>query len=714
MTMKRWCLIGVYCICTTVLSGAEKAFSAGAAQVDITPRELPVIVSGSFLERQSDTVRDRLYCRCIVLDDGDCRIAICVVDTLFMPSDLLDRAKALVAQQTGIRAENMLVSATHTHSAPSVAGVLGTGVDEAYRSFLPARIVECIQRANDQLEPARIGWTTVDASDHTHCRRWILRPDRMQRDVFGHMTVRANMHPGYRNPDFIGPAGPADTELSLVAVQSRQGRPLAVLANYSMHYFGSSPVSADYFGRFSERLAELIGATETEPALVAAMSQGTSGDLHWMDYGNAKKNITLDSYADGLARLAAGAYEGIVYRDRCSLGMLERKLTLQRRVPDRSRLAWARKLAGTIAGQKPGNRPEVYALEQMHLHEDPIRELALQVLRIGNLGITAIPCEVYGITGLKIKAQSPLAHTFNIELANGTEGYIPPPEQHALGGYTTWPARSAALETGAEARIVETLLSMLEEVSEKKRIPLQRILCDYDRAVLTSNPVAYWCLDEMQGPQARDVTGNGHHGVYENGVAFYLNGPTGEGLSTSQGTSRCAHFAGGKMNTELPGLGRSYSVEMWFRNGLPADARDFTGFLFSRTNAGKTKTGSEGLGIGGVHDSGAAQGKLIFVTPGLAGNGLVGTSELSLRSWNHVVLVRNETHIAVYLNGKETPDIESELIRDQSNHSSDFCIGGCADSQFNFEGNIAKVALYDRLLTCKEIGSHYAAGIKKD
>ncbi len=75
----------------------EKSFLAGAAQVDITPPELPVIVSGSFLERTADTVRDRLYARALVFDDGTSRVVICIVDTLFMPSDLLAEAKHLVA-----------------------------------------------------------------------------------------------------------------------------------------------------------------------------------------------------------------------------------------------------------------------------------------------------------------------------------------------------------------------------------------------------------------------------------------------------------------------------------------------------------------------------------------------------------------------------------------------------------------------------------------
>src|SRR4029079_12819005 len=117
--------------------------------------------------------------------------------------------------------------------------------------------------------------------------------------------------------------------------------------------------------------------------------------------------------------------------------------------------------------------PEIYAKEALFLHERPRTELVLQALRVGQLGITAIPNEVYALTGLKLKAQSPLQPTFNIELANGAEGYIPTPEQHQLGGYTTWPARTAGLETVAEPKIVEAMLRLLENVSQKPRRALE-------------------------------------------------------------------------------------------------------------------------------------------------------------------------------------------------------------------------------------------------
>lgn len=80
-----------------------------------------------------------------------------------------------------------------------------------------------------------------------------------------------------------------------------------------------------------------------------------------------------------------------------------------------------------------------------------------------------MPNEVYGVTGLKLKTQSPFKATFNLSLANGAAGYIPPPEQHYLGGYTTWPSRTAGLEVNAEPKIVNTLLGMLEKLSDGKK-----------------------------------------------------------------------------------------------------------------------------------------------------------------------------------------------------------------------------------------------------
>ncbi len=79
--------------------------------------------------------------------------------------------------------------------------------------------------------------------------------------------------------------------------------------------------------------------------------------------------------------------------------------------------------------------------------------LLLQTFRIGDLGVAAIPFETFAETGMEIKAKSPFKPSFTIELANGSYGYLPTPEQHALGGYETWFSTNK-VEVEASVKIV--------------------------------------------------------------------------------------------------------------------------------------------------------------------------------------------------------------------------------------------------------------------
>jgi hypothetical protein len=89
----------------------------------------------------------------------------------------------------------------------------------------------------------------------------------------------------------------------------------------------------------------------------------------------------------------------------------------------------------------------------------------LQAIRIGQLGITAIPCEVFVQIGLDLKKRSPLKPSFTIGWANGYNGYLPTPEHHRLGGYETWRSRSSYLEVEAASKIEAKLLRLVDEVS---------------------------------------------------------------------------------------------------------------------------------------------------------------------------------------------------------------------------------------------------------
>lgn len=114
-------------------------------------------------------------------------------------------------------------------------------------------------------------------------------------------------------------------------------------------------------------------------------------------------------------------------------------------------------------------QPEIYARETLLLADYPEKvSVLVQGLRIGDLGIGAIPCEVFVEIGLELKQKSALQPVFIISLANGYNGYLPTVQHHRLGGYETWRARSSYLEVEAAPRIVDRLLALFGELKGQK------------------------------------------------------------------------------------------------------------------------------------------------------------------------------------------------------------------------------------------------------
>lgn len=673
----------------SIAAGAT-GFQAGAATVDITPMELPRIIAGGFLEGRADQVTDRLFVRAFVLDDGSTALALVVVDTCMLPQTLIDQAKQLASQQCGLPLDKMMVSATHTHSAPAAMSCLGTRQDVAYAATLPAKIAEAIVTAHGRLAPAEIGWASIDDWEHTHNRRWVRKPERMVVDPFGQVSGRAHMHPGYQSADVVGPSGPVDPALSVIAMRHRDGRPLGILANYSQHYFGSPPVSADYYGHFCRHLAELLDQPgEGNGPLVCAMSQGTSGDLMWMDYGSPAKSITVERYAQAVAMYAEAALDRVVYHESVSLAMVEKSLTLRYRVPDESRLAWATPIAAQIEDDRPRNLPEVYAQEALILHERQQTEIKLQAIRIGDLTIATLPNEVYALTGLKLRGRAPLTAHFNIELANGAEGYIPPPEQHALGGYTTWPARTAGLEVDAEPKIVERLLEALEEVSQTPRRQIADTAGPYATAVLDAQPIGYWRLNDADGWTARNMIAGGPIAQLQPGFAWFLPGVgSGSGIGVGEQLvagpfsgpgqiNRAVHLAGGQLDIDARLPQPDCTLCLWFWLGEPSGASERSGTLCT-------------LPVGAslaVHQDANHQFRLEW-------HGTFTDQRWPADQWHFLTLVRSGDQTAIYLNGDEQPVLSGpSLPAGRAPHASDsWTIGR------QLEGKVDELALFDRCL----------------
>lgn len=446
-------------------------FRAGAYAIDLTPKKFPISVNGNMADIQATAAHDPLHARCLVLDDGHTMLAIVVVDSCMLPRKLVVDAKSQAAKLTGLSPENMLISATHTHSAPTVTGVFQSEPDADYVKYLPTKIAEGIKLAHDRLQPAKVGFGRIADKTQVFNRRWKREHGLIPADPFGNTTDRVQMNPGNEAKGLIESAGPVDPELSLLSVQTREGKPLCLLANYSLHYVGGNPaLSADYFGAFAERIKQLVAPDAKD--FVGIMSNGTSGDANNVNFGapamKYEPGERIKVVADRVAKKAAEVYQSIQHRGDVSLAVAVEELRLGVRKPSTSDLERARKILDDNKDKKVlAGTAAIYARESVLLAKYPDQvPVTTQAIRIGDIGIVAIPCEVFAEIGLEIKKTSPLKHMFTIELANGYNGYLPTRAQHALGGYETWRARSSYLEVGASEKIMAAVKHVLDVVAK--------------------------------------------------------------------------------------------------------------------------------------------------------------------------------------------------------------------------------------------------------
>jgi neutral ceramidase len=136
-----------------------------------------------------------------------------------------------------------------------------------------------------------------------------------------------------------------------------------------------------------------------------------------------------------------------------------------KKVHGAEQMARAEKEFADLEGVELYHRHEpTYATRLIAMKNVPdTRDIPLTAFRIGDLGIVAIPFEVFAEIGLGIRERSPLATTFTISHAGGSFGYLPTEALHALGGYETSLGTNFA-QKDAAARISDRMVEMLEKL----------------------------------------------------------------------------------------------------------------------------------------------------------------------------------------------------------------------------------------------------------
>ena len=445
---------------STTLASAQ-TFRAGSAIADTTPTQWPQSLIGGFTPKPCETAHDPLNTRAFAFQNGDGRVAIATVDACVASREVLDECKALAAGATGWKTSEMMISSTHTHSAPSPRA--GT-YRETFVSGTSRALIEAIRN----LKPAKLGYGEDAVPEEVFNRRWYLEEGTMPLNPFGELD-QVKMNPNRSH--IVKPAGPTDPTVAVLDIRDARNQPIGIYANYPLHYIGAtnSTVSADYFGEYGRIL---LGRNRNAKGFVAALSNGASGDINNIDFDGTRPPRAPFEQIQIVARKVADATwratRNTMWDENPKVAIMQREVSLPKRTATPAEIERAMRIIKMSDAEiKEADLPRLatnYASRTMnHKEADQTYDILIQAIQLGDTALVTLPFEVLVEIGLEIKEKSPFPHTIFVGLANGAFGYLPTPEQHELGGYETW-LGTCRVEADSSVVLTKHLLEMLAEL----------------------------------------------------------------------------------------------------------------------------------------------------------------------------------------------------------------------------------------------------------
>ena len=386
----------------------------------------------------------QLRATAVVIEKRPAKVAIVSCDVLFVSGELVDRALKRIERDAGIPPAHVIVSATHTHHAPSVTSVHGYGPNARFVRRLEDAIVRAVVEANQRLvADARFLFHLAEEKTIGENSRLLLKDGSI-------------FWVGPRD-DAVRPTGPFDPELPVFAFRGPADKLLAVLYNHSTHTIGTRRPgvrSPSFYGLAGQELEAELGA-------VCGFLEGASGSTH--NLGAVTTDAAVKRLKSTIRAALAGAKERRVDR----VLSVKRPFTFKVRTFDEAEED--RKVVEYCRNRIPGGAHFTAGVfRRMRRELAPLqgqqRHTSIQVMLIGDVALVGVPAEYFTGLGVDIKTRSPFPDTYVAELANDWIGYLPDREAHRLGGYQTWTGLHSYAEIGTGERLADEAVRMLEEL----------------------------------------------------------------------------------------------------------------------------------------------------------------------------------------------------------------------------------------------------------
>jgi hypothetical protein len=377
---------GLVAIAVCPLAPARAEILVGAAKRVITPNPLLPVSGGIGRPHPVHEKKGDLMTRAVVLRKGNVTVAIVSVDNIGFPSVLGDRIRERVGR---IPPKNILIGATHTHSAPDCYGFPdgqgGHTGDLHYMEFVCDKAAEALNEALDHLVPCRLKIATGEA--------------------------KGKIAYNYYAPQLY------DKRMSVIQAQSLDGKNVATLVNYAIHpeVLGDSKgvLSPDLVGPLCDKL-------EADTGGMAIFMNGAQGGMITAD------NRLLDKPSSAIE---AKWHDARTWDECLRIGHLMAD-EAQRIVKDAPAQDNPQLVCDSLDVEFPIENPVLWMITVgsplKYPHNDANHSVTcrLNLINLGNAQIATIPGEALPNIGFYLKRKMRGEHNLLFGLTNDAFGYI--------------------------------------------------------------------------------------------------------------------------------------------------------------------------------------------------------------------------------------------------------------------------------------------------
>lgn len=430
-----------------LLAMAPAPLEVGAAAVDLIADDA-MVIGGGILPGYAKGQEGKLRATAIVVSDGKQSAAIVACDILMIERDILDDAARRIEAATQIPFANILINATHTHSAPTTCTVHGYRREEGFAKQVGDAIVRAVTLANDRRKTSL-----------PHVVKFRLGEEKTVGQNSRLALADGTIFWVGSRADAVGPTGPFDPQLPVLAFVRADHGLTALLFGHSTHTIGTRATgkrSPCFYGLAAQELETELGGT-------VLFLEGASGSTH---------NLTLTG-AEAAQRIHAAVRDTYARTEPVAaapIAAIKREISVRVRTFDELKEdAAVRSYCSRRIPDPKGAEQVANVFRDMRRTLSPLqgkeRKTWVQTIRLGDIAIVGVPAEFFTVLGIEIKRQSPFRGTIIAELANDWIGYVGDRPSYDKGGYQLWMGLHSYTAPGTGEQIVGEAVRQLKELA---------------------------------------------------------------------------------------------------------------------------------------------------------------------------------------------------------------------------------------------------------